>query len=208
MKTIIIVVRHGETEWNAIGKQQGQLDSPLTASGIKQAEAIAKAVTSGFDLLVSSDLGRAVQTAQIIGEHIGLDIIQEPGLRERHLGMIQGHTMAEFQEQHPIKYEKFKSEDPDFVIPEGESVRQRYERGVEAFTRIAKANPGKRILVVTHGGILESLLRHTLQMPIHGKRTFSLVNGSLNTFSYDDGWTLESWGLIAHLQGLNALDDF
>ena len=109
---------------------------------------------------------------------------------------------------HPEEYAKFCSDDVDYVIPEGESVRQRHTRAIETFTRIVKNNPGKRILIVTHGGVLQSLLRHVLSMPIQGKRTFSLINGSLNTFSYDNGWTLECWGLISHLQGMNALDDF
>jgi probable phosphoglycerate mutase len=209
VRTILTIVRHGETEWNQAGKQQGHLDSPLTENGIKQAEAIAHAVRGGgHDLIIASDLGRAVATARIIEVQSGLPMSTDPGLRERHLGMLQGSTMAEFSQAHPKKFAKFTSGDPDFVIPEGESIRQRHERAVKAFENIVALHPGKRIIIVTHGGILESLLRHTLQIPLELKRSFSLVNGSLNTFSHEASWMLENWGIIGHLQGLRALDDF
>ncbi|RPJ04319.1 MAG: histidine phosphatase family protein [Spirochaetaceae bacterium] len=208
MKTILIIVRHGETEWNRMGKQQGHLDSPLSENGIRQAEAIASAVRTGFDLVISSDLGRALATAEIIMAQCGLPILKDQGLRERHLGMLQGFTMEEFAKAHPKKTAQFVSGDPDFVIPEGESIRQRYDRAIRTFDRIASEHQGKRIMVVTHGGILESLLRHTLGIPLELKRSFSLINGSLNTFSYEQKWILESWGIISHLEGLRALDDF
>jgi len=95
------------------------------------------------------------------------------------------------------------------VIPEGESVRQRAERGVLCAAEIAARHPGRKVLLVTHGGIVESLLRHALGMDLASPRTFSLFNGSLNTFSVSDGrWQLDSWGDTHHLRNLGTSDDW
>ncbi len=114
------------------------------------------------DVLYSSDLGRAMQTARIIAGRLGMDVVTDVRLRERHLGILQGMTMAEFRERHPSEYALFRGPDPDYVIPDGESVRQRYERGVLCAGELAEQHPGQRVLIVTHGGIVESLLRHAL----------------------------------------------
>jgi probable phosphoglycerate mutase len=209
MTTRLTVIRHGETEWNMKGKQQGHDDSPLTETGIKQAEAIARHLEPEFDCIITSDLGRAFRTAEIIGEALGLDIIKEPGLRERHLGIMQGLTMEEFRNEHPEKYAAFRSGDTSYVIPGGESIEQRYSRVVKSFRDIAAAYTGKNILIVTHGGSLDSLIRFVLSIPLSSKRCFSLINGSINRFTVTEGtWRLESWGETGHLEGITALDDF
>jgi probable phosphoglycerate mutase len=208
--TRLIAVRHGETSWNALGKQQGQLDTDLSELGIAQAEAVAEALAEqSIDLLYSSDLGRAMQTAEIIARRLALEILTDSRLRERHLGIIQGLTMAEFRERHPREYSLYRGGDPDYVIPEGESVRQRAERAVVCAEELAARHTGKQILLVTHGGIVESLLRHTLGIDLASPRSFSLFNGSLNSFSVSDGrWQLDSWGDIHHLRHLEATDDW
>jgi probable phosphoglycerate mutase len=208
--TRLTVVRHGETTWNALGKQQGQLDTDLSELGIAQAEAVADALAGrSIDVLYSSDLGRAKQTAEIIAQRLGLEILTDARLRERHLGIIQGMTMAEFQERHPREYSLYRGGDPDYVIPEGESVRQRAERGVLCARELAERHAGQQLLLVTHGGIVESLLRHVLGMDLASPRSFSLFNGSLNTFSLSDGrWQLDSWGDTHHLRHLEATDDW
>ncbi len=208
LKTTLTIIRHGETEWNKIGKQQGQLDSNLTENGVKQAQAIRDFIKNEYDLIISSDLGRALQTAEIINKKFSYKIIHEPGLRERHLGIIQELTMNEFKEKYPEEYNKFNSSNPDYVIPNGESAKQRYERAINTFNKIVNDYKGMNLLIVTHGGILQSIFRHTLNIPINQKRTFSLINGSINKFSYEKSWVLESWGEISHLSGLDSLDDF
>ena len=207
--TELIVVRHGETAWNAIGKQQGQLDTELSGLGVAQAQAVAEAlVGEGIDVLYSSDLGRALQTAEIIARKIGLAIVADVRLRERHLGIIQGMTMAQFQLEHPQEYALFRSDDPDYVIPGGESVRQRHERSVACVNDLAGNHSGRRVLVVTHGGVLNGLFRHTLGLPLAGLRSFSLCNGSINTFAVKNGqWRLNRWGDISHLRQLGTKDD-
>ncbi len=206
----LIVVRHGETAWNRIGKQQGQLDTELSELGVNQAKAAAETlVGETIDALYSSDLGRAMQTAEIIAERVGLEILTDDRLRERHLGIMQGITMTQFEQEYPAEYEKLNGNDPDYVIPEGESIRQRYDRNIACANDLAARNPGNRLLVVTHGGVLNSFFRRATGQDIASQRRFSLFNASLNTISILDGqWRLERWGDTHHLRGMGTMDDW
>ncbi len=207
---LLTVVRHGETLWNVQGKQQGHLDSDLTPLGVRQAQAVAGALAhESFQAFYSSDLERAMQTARIIAEPLGMEVRPEAGLRERHLGVLQGLTMVEFEQAHPEHYARFRSRDPDYVIPEGESIRQRYERAVKTASAIARRHAGGHMLVVTHGGMLASFFRHALGLGLAEPRRFSLCNAAINRFSVLDGrWKLECWGLTEHLRGPGTIDDW
>jgi len=204
-----IVVRHGETEWNLVGRQQGHLDSPLTSLGRAQAQAVAGALAGeGVEFVYASDLGRALETARIIARRLGLEAVPDPGLRERHLGVLQGLTMAEFGQRLPDDYAQLRSGDPDYVLPGGESRRQRHTTSVASLTRIAARHSGRTALVVVHGGVLMALFRHCLGLPVGGPRHFALRNGGVNRFAFTDGvWWLESWGETGHLAGLRSRDD-
>ncbi|HNW28910.1 MAG TPA: histidine phosphatase family protein [Spirochaetota bacterium] len=208
--TTILAIRHGETEWNRIGKQQGHLNSDLTPLGIEQARrAAARLSRESCDIIYSSALGRAVQTAEIIARQTGLAMKSDSGLNERNLGILQGHTLKKFAASYPAEHARFISGDPDYIIPGGESVRQRYDRTIRTITAIAGANDGKRIALVTHGGNLDSLFRHVLEIPLARPRNFSLMNASLNVLSVEGGaWKVESWGDVSHLADIGALDDF
>ena len=209
-RTQVFVVRHGETVWNAAGRQQGQLDTALSELGAAQAAAIAERLSAaGIDVLYSSDLGRALQTAQIIAQRLGLDVRLEERLRERHLGMLQGLTMEEFRQRHGAEYALFHGGDPDWALPGGESIRQRHDRAVAGACDVAGRHPGQTVAIVTHGGVLESLMRHTLGLGLDVPRRFSLFNASINTFGVAAGqWKLERWGITDHLRGLGTKDDW
>jgi 2,3-bisphosphoglycerate-dependent phosphoglycerate mutase len=209
----MIAVRHGETEWNILGKHQGHLDSALTERGIRQAHAIAAGLQEfSIDEFYSSDLGRAVQTAEIISQNIGKKFVTDPRLREQSLGILQGFTRAEFQSGYPDEYGKFVSRDPDYAIPGGESIREKFLRCTGCIEELSKQHQGKSILVVTHGGVLISCFQKTLNIPITQRRTYSLFNGSINVFTLSETqeWRLEIWGGMHHmrLQHLPAIDDF
>ena len=208
--TELTVVRHGETVWNALGRQQGHLNSDLTELGIAQARAVAEALSGEcFDALYSSDLGRAVQTAVVIAERLGLEIVTDVRLRERNLGVMQGLTMEQFQQRCPREYELFRQGNPDYCIPEGESARQRCERAVACGDELARRHAGQRVLIVTHGGVLQSFFRHTMGMDLAAPRCFSLFNASVNAFSVGEGgWTLNVWGDVRHLRRLGTMDDW
>ena len=205
--TSITIVRHGETEWNRSGKQQGFLNSDLTETGALQARAVRDSVEAEYDVLISSDLGRAVQTASIIQEKLKLEILLEQGLRERNLGILQGLTIPEFEARYPDECAQFRTRDPDYLLPEGESSRQRFDRNIAALNEIAQTHINKRIFIVGHGGVLDSLFRCTLSIPLHIPRCFSLFNCSVSKFTFENVWKLESWGETQHLFGIEALDD-
>jgi len=208
--TELIVVRHGETVWNADGRQQGHLDSPLSPLGEQQARAIAdRLAAEPFHALYTSDLGRAFHTAEYIARATGHDIATDPRLRERNLGIFQGLTMAQVQHQHPDHYAQFISGDPDYVIPGGESARQRYDRTTRAADEIAARRPGQRIVIVGHGGVLSSLFRHALGIPLAAPRRCKLFNASINTFFVHHGnWMLGTWGDVHHLGAIGTIDDW
>jgi len=164
-----------------------------------------------IDHFYSSDLGRAVQTASIIARTMGTSFETEIRLRERHLGVLQGMTKRKFEIAYPLEAYRLKSRDPDYRIPQGESIRDRSMRSITCAEELHRRYRNRTILVVTHGGILMSLMHRALNLPLEAKRSFSLYNGSINSFSIaDEGqWRLESWGRIDHLRahGLDALDD-
>ena len=129
-------------------------------------------------------------------------------LRERHLGSLQGLTKEEFRRQYPDEWARFDSGDPDYCFPGGESARQRYERTVTCVEELAQRHRGHTVLVMAHGGVLNGLFCKAIGIPLSEPRRFSLFNAAITRFSITgDAWRLDSWGDIAHLGGMPALDD-
>lgn len=194
--TILFAVRHGETEWNLAGKFQGHLDSPLTESGIQQAQALADDLAGrGIEALYSSDLGRAMQTAHIIGERLELPVHADECFRERRLGILQGMSKGEFREKYPNEWAAFASGEPDYEVPGGESAKQLYTRCIERGIELAGRHVGQRILIVSHGGVLRSFFYHALCIPLTTPRRFSVFNAAINCFTVSkDRWRLDTWG--------------
>jgi len=208
--TEVIVVRHGETAWNAEGRIQGHLDSPLNEEGLAQAVLVAdRLARQRFSRLYSSDLGRALQTAQPLSDKSGRAVHADARLRERNLGIFQGHTGAQCERRWPKHYAGFRSRDPEHMIPAGESGRELYERVVDVFTALAREHPGERLVVVTHGGVLDALYRFVRGVPLELARDFPIYNASINLVHFDGArWSIELWGDISHLTRDAALDDY
>lgn len=200
-RTHLILIRHGQTEWNIRKIRQGHLDSKLTESGIVQAKALAaRLVREKFTALYSSDLGRAVQTAQAIADVTGHKIVTDPRLRERHLGIFQGLNAEEITAKYPEERRLFRTMGPDYVIPGGESMRQQVARNVAFLSELAERHQGEQIVVVTHGGVVSGFFRYTLEIPLEAPRRFEFVNAGLNIFACDgDTWMLLTWGDVSHL---------
>jgi len=132
-----------------------------------------------------------------------------PRLRERNLGVFQGLTGSECQRDWPQDYARFHTRDPDHAMPGGESIRQVYQRVSAFFDETAATHRGQRVLVVTHGGVLDALYRHATGMALDRVRDFSIYNASLNWLRWAEGcWTIVGWGDISHLTRDAALDDF
>jgi probable phosphoglycerate mutase len=196
-----IVVRHGETQWNVESRIQGHTDSPLTATGMAQADAIAaRLCDESFDALVSSDLGRAMQTALIIARRCNRKVTADPRLRERSFGEGEGMTYGEVDYHWPDAFSRVRETDPDFVIPGGESRRQFHERIRDAFVALAREHDGKRIAVVCHGGVLAALFRLIHDIPVAKPHAIPIANASYNAIAFEaDAWSIEAWGDVAHL---------
>ena len=200
-RTQVIIVRHGETEWNIAGIRQGHLDSRLTSKGIAQAKALASRLArEKFTSLYSSDLGRALQTAHEISSVTHHEIFTDQRLRERHLGIFQGLSGSEIEEKHPEERRLFRTLGPDYVIPGGESMRQQVARNVTVLDELAHKHAGETIVVVTHGGVVSAFFRHALSIPLEAPRRFEFVNAGINVFAHEDGnWMLLTWGDVSHL---------
>jgi probable phosphoglycerate mutase len=202
--TKLIVVRHGETAWNSDGLIQGYMDTDLSPTGIRQAKAIAERLAEEkIAAIYSSDLKRAYKTGEYLASKTGHKIISDRRLRERNLGIFQGITMDEVRRLYPNEFKLYKTGGPDYVVPEGESRRQQFERAIECIKEIAKHHAGERIVVFTHGGALNCLFRYVLDIPIFAPTRFKLFNAGINTFFIENGtWLLGSWGDISHLRDI------
>jgi len=201
--TQLIFIRHGETLWNIEGRVMGQLDSPLSTRGEKQAEAIAERLSAlRFEHLYSSDLGRATQTAERIAKRCGVKVALEKGLRERHMGVFQGLTRPEKKARHADAWKQCKVIGADYVIPGGgESQNQRLARSIEVMNRLADAHPGETIVLVSHDGILRGFLGHILGLDTQSETRIVRANASYNSFLKQQGqWRLKVWGDTSHLE--------
>ncbi|MFD1721037.1 histidine phosphatase family protein [Amnibacterium endophyticum] len=175
--TDLVLVRHGETEWNRTGRVQGRTDIPLNDTGRAQArEAGRRLADDAFDAVVASPLSRAAETARIIAREIGAsdDVELVDALVERDYGDAEGMTGAEI--------------DAAFAghLLARESREQTVERVLPALLDLARRHPGQRVLVVSHGGVIGSLVRHATRWawPEHGVR---IENGSDHVFRVEDG---------------------
>jgi len=203
------IVRHGETEWNLSGRWQGHADAPLSERGETQALALGKRFKDeAFDAFYVSDLGRALKTAELMGEAQEFDFTRDPRLRERDLGVMQGLTTAEMRERCPDVFDAFRNEGSDYVVPEGESFRQFHDRCIEALEDYAERHVGERVLLVTHGGVLGAVFRYVTCLPLEAPRRFALLNCSVNVVEKtSEGWSMRQWGDVSHLDELESLDD-
>ena len=208
-KTEVILIRHGETEWNLSGRWQGHADSPLSTRGIEQAEALGqRMLKETLDCFYSSDLERARHTSRLVGGPSEWNPEFMESLRERDLGVLEGLTTEEMKVKYPQEYKSFRNDGPEYQVPGGESFKQFYDRCSGALEEVASRNPGKKIGVVTHGGFLGAIFRYVLNIPLDAERNFVLLNCSLNRLKKtESGWNLVSWGDVAHLEGLDSLDD-
>jgi broad specificity phosphatase PhoE len=149
--TTLLLVRHGETDWNADGRLQGQTDRTLSDFGHRQARQLADALAEEeLEAIYASDLARARETAEIVGERLGLAVVLDADLREKDWGTWEGLTAVE-------------RDRVEFV---GESTEAHQERTLRALRRISERHPGGRVLVVTHGGSMRRVQTATLGLAL------------------------------------------
>ena len=214
--TTILLIRHGETAWNAERRLQGHLDIPLNAEGERQAAQLGAALAGEqIDHVISSDLGRARQTAEAVLRARGAAAAPapalDPQLRERCYGGFEGLLYSEIAARFPLEFAAWQARNVDATLPpgknHGESFRAFFDRVTHAILAHAARHPGQTLALVAHGGVLECAYRAALGLSLETPRDFKVHNASINRFTVEQGsLRLLSWGEIDHLRQV-VLDD-
>lgn len=204
------IVRHGETAWNADRRLQGHQDIPLNALGLAQADAAGRYLQqrhqqTPFAAIVSSDLIRARQTADAVGQALGMPVVANAALRERHYGQFEGQTPTEAEAGDPSAYAALVARDDLEAAPGAAEPLQAMQARIEAFLAdLAREYPDQAVVIVTHGGVLDILYRRAMGRRLTGPRDAPIPNAGLNWLDVeaaDQGlrWTMVAWGETEHL---------
>jgi broad specificity phosphatase PhoE len=195
------IVRHGATDWNQSGRIQGHIDIPLNETGRVQARLVSlRLATFKATALFSSDLLRAYETAQIIGQATGLRVLQKPELREINFGVWQGLSSLQIRERDPEVYAARRANPYDVAPAGAETWRHFYARAVQAVLEILAVIEAERLIVVTHGGVCTALGLRALGFDCTGKRTFDSQNCGIHTIAVQgDTWRAVALNDITHL---------
>lgn len=208
--TELILIRHGETDWNRELRFQGQVDVPLNATGHEQARRLAERLGAerlAVDHLVCSDLIRTRQTAQpVLGTllpQLHIDNVVDASLREQSFGLVDGMRVDDIKLQHAGAWENWLRFDADGGMPGGETTRQFHTRVMDAVRRLAQEHAGKTLMVVTHGGVLDMVWRTARGVGLHGPRQSDIPNAGFNRVRLDgDAIELLHWADVRHLADL------
>jgi broad specificity phosphatase PhoE len=161
--TRILLIRHGQSEGNAEGRFGGHTATPLSERGRREAEALAGALAAdGLTAMYSSDLPRAVATAQPLAHLTGLDVHQTEAFRERSVGVMEGLTFEEAASQHPEQYAALLRRDFEHVLRGGESYRQMLDRGSRKLDQVIAEHSGGRVAIFSHTGTICILTLHLM----------------------------------------------
>jgi probable phosphoglycerate mutase len=203
--TRILAIRHGQTAWNADNRIQGHTDIALDALGEWQAERLAQALgEEELEVLYSSDLMRARQTAAPLAARKGLALHLDSGLRERGFGEFEGLSFAQIEQRWPEQAAAWRRRDPDFGARGGEVLRDFRDRVVAAVERLARAHRGQSIALVTHGGVLDLLYREATRVALDAPRSWQLANAGINRLLHSNqGLVLVGWADVGHLHDVH-----
>lgn len=187
--TTICLVRHGETNWNKAGRVQGKTDIPLNQTGIAQAEECrVQLEKSDWDIIISSSLTRAKQTAEIINKGLQLPFIQMEAFQERGYGDVEGMTLKQ-------RREKF----PNRNYPNQESRSALTERVMNGIHTIYENYPNQKILLVAHGGVINAILAKLSNGEVGSAKT-KLINACIsNIYHLDNRWYIKDYNQVTHL---------
>ena len=219
--TELLIIRHGETDWNRQHRFQGQIDVPLNATGRQQAERLAQALAQEpIDAVLASDLQRAQATAQAVvrtaartaarsvaqvaTQPTGHTVLIEPLWREQAFGVLEGLDVPTIQREHAPLWSRWIRHEADYALPGGgESNQAFHDRVLRALAATVDAHAGQRVAVFTHGGVLDMLWRAAHGLPLHGPRECAIPNTGINRLRWADGrLQIVRWAQDDHLTGL------
>ena len=198
----VMLVRHGVTEWNSKGLVQGQSDIHLAPDGIHQA----RLLTAHFpfdivDAIYSSDLHRAMTTAEVITSKFNLDIIPVPEFREMNFGIWEGKSFESLAQEDPADFKKFFLQPDMLMIKNAETFAEVQNRAVTKLKQIVHdQGDGKHIVIVTHGAVIRTIIASILGMPLRKIWVIKQYNTAVNVLRIDDGaYSLELLNSTHHL---------
>ncbi len=204
----LLLVRHGQTAWNAEQRYQGQTDTPLDDTGHRQAAAVGERLRhERIDVVYASDLERAHQTAAAIIAHHDLTIQPEIRLRELSFGVWEGLTRSEIAVQHAASWQAYRSDPHNAVIPNAEGMERGLVRVAAALDEIVarhrKQPDVESVLLVSHGGTLRLMVAHLLGLDVGHARLFRFANCSLTEITIGEHRVyLETANERCHLRGV------
>ncbi|MBO8137466.1 MAG: alpha-ribazole phosphatase [Desulfotomaculum sp.] len=188
MGTRLFLVRHGETEWNAANKFQGHTDVSLSDVGREQAERLALNLQKfNISAVYASDLSRARETAEIITSNLNIPVICREELREINFGDWEGLTVEEIKHRYEDVVKKWWKDPSNTRIPGGEILSDLVNRVVDSIIKIINQHPGENVLVVTHGGVVRSIICYVLGISINEYWRLQMKNCSLTIIYFPDG---------------------
>ncbi len=212
--TELLLIRHGETAWNRERRMQGHIDIPLSEAGLRQAQALGQALAAERpDAIYSSDLGRARTTAQPIAEAHKMSLMLSASLRERCYGAFEGLLYEEINQRYPQAFAAWRARELHARFPAGEreaeTQQEFHDRAVKAVTDLVSAHPAGKLVIVTHGGVLDCVYREATGMRIEAERNFGIVNAAINRLQWDgQHFRVLQWADASHLEaaGLDEID--
>ena len=201
LPTRLLFIRHAQTEWNIQRRFQGHGDSPITEEGQEQLQRL-KSRLAGleFDVVYSSDLRRTMETSKMLS---GKQRVEEPRLRERGVGILEGLNLEQIMAEHAEAFRAFRSGDKDHQIEGGESLQIALNRAWTFLEEMPEKHPGAELAAVSHAGLIRLICKQILGLALDAPNFFQIPNTSLTQLVFspkDRSWSLEFLADTTHLQ--------
>ncbi|MGM0601825.1 MAG: alpha-ribazole phosphatase [Bacillota bacterium] len=202
METEILLIRHGETEWNKKHIFQGKKDTELNSTGIEQAYKLSEYLAQkDYQFLYSSDLKRAVRTAEIIGKPNNLEPVKDSRIREMNFGNWEGSSFSEISKKDAETLKKWREDPLNNAPTGGEKLSEFISRITEFFNFLADRHKGEKTIVVTHGGVIKVWLSELFDMPADKFWQIEVNNTSMSRVKiYDDDPIFSLLNAVPHLK--------
>ncbi len=206
----LILIRHGETDWNRSGRCQGVADIVLNDNGKRQARELAESLKDHkITAIYSSHLKRALETAKHIAGHHNLDVRVEPGLHEMNQGDLEGLTFPDIRDRYAEVLKKWRESPETLRLPNGESLVEVQNRAWSVFEKVHETHLGETVVAVSHNLTIITLLCKITGVGLKGFRDFNVQATSKNVIISEDGTLrIEILNDTSHLSPMESVPDF